>query len=49
MKKTDSSFFISGLMAIINEWLKDDCKDSTEHIISVMQTCLKYNEPDEQF
>ena len=43
------SFFISGLMAIINEWLKDDCKDSTEHIISVMQTCIKYNEPDEQF
>lgn len=34
-------FHISGLMAIINEWLKDDCKDSIEHIISVMQLCIK--------
>lgn len=34
-------FHISGLMAIINEWLKDDCKDSIEHIISVMQRCIK--------
>lgn len=33
-------FHISGLMAIINEWLKDDCKDSIEHIISVMQRCI---------
>ena len=34
-------FHISGLMAIINEWLQDDCKDSIEHIISVMQRCIK--------
>lgn len=34
-------FYINGLMAIINEWLKDDCKDSIEHIISVMQLCIK--------
>ena len=34
-------FFISGLMAIINEWLKDDCKDSLEHIVSVIQRCIK--------
>lgn len=34
-------FHISGVMAIINEWLKDDCKDSIEHIISVMQCCIK--------
>jgi len=33
-------FHISGLMAIINEWLKNDCKDSIEHIISVMQRCI---------
>lgn len=33
-------FHISGLMAIINEWLKDDCRDSIEHIISVMQRCI---------
>ena len=33
------SFYISGLIAVINEWLKNDCKDPVEHIISVMQTC----------
>lgn len=33
-------FHISGLMAIINDWLKDDCRDSIEHIISVMQRCI---------
>lgn len=35
-------FYINGLMAIINEWLKDDCKDSIEHIISVIQLCIKH-------
>lgn len=34
------SFYINGLMAIINEWLKDDCQDTVEHIISVMQICI---------
>lgn len=34
-------FHINGLMAIINAWLKDDCRDSIEHIISVMQQCIK--------
>ena len=35
-------FYISGMMAIINEWLKDDCKDPIERIISVMQTCIRH-------
>ena len=34
-------FHIAGLMAIINEWLKDDCKDSIEHIVSVIRLCVK--------
>lgn len=34
-------FHINGLMAIINEWLRDDCRDSIEHIVSVMQRCIK--------
>lgn len=34
-------FFMNGLIAIINEWLKDDCKDSIEHIVSVIQLCIK--------
>ena len=33
-------FYIHGLMGIINEWLKEDCGDSVEHIISVMQICI---------
>ena len=36
------SFYIKGLMAIINEWLKDDCRDSIEHIISVIQICINH-------
>ena len=31
-------------MGIVNLWLRDDCKDSVEHIISVMQNCIaKYD------
>ena len=33
-------FFISGLMAIIDEWVQDDCRDSVEHVIDVMQMCF---------
>lgn len=33
-------FYIMGLMAIINEWIKNDCSDSVEHIISVIQRCV---------
>ena len=34
------AFYISGLMAIISEWLKDDCRDSIEHITSIIQHCI---------
>ena len=33
-------FYMNGLMGIVNLWLRDDCKDSVEHIIAVMQTCI---------
>ena len=33
-------FYINGLMGIVNEWLKEDCKDSIEHIIPVMRICI---------
>ena len=33
-------FYINGLMGIINEWLKEDCKDSVEQIISEMRICI---------
>lgn len=35
------AFHISGLMAIVTEWLKGNCDDSVEHIISVIQICIK--------
>lgn len=31
------AFHISGLMAIITEWVKNDCVDSIDHIISLIQ------------
>ena len=34
-------YHISGLMAIINEWLKEDCRDSVEHIVAIVQLCIK--------
>lgn len=33
-------FYVRGLMAIVSEWLKKDCADSVEFIISVMQRCV---------
>ena len=35
------AFYISGLMAIIREWLKNGCSDPVEQIIGVMQLCVK--------
>lgn len=35
------AFYISGLMAIIEKWLQDDCRDSIERIASVIQGCIK--------
>lgn len=38
-----TAYYIRGLMAIIDEWLKNDCEDSIEHVISVMQRCVVYH------
>lgn len=35
-----TAFYIHGLMAIISEWLKNDCADSVEHITAMMQRCV---------
>lgn len=35
-------FYMNGLMAIIKCWLKNDCQDSIEHIISVMERCVMH-------
>lgn len=34
------SFYISGLMAIVTQWVKRDCTDSVESIISVIIRCV---------
>ena len=34
------AFYIQGIMAIITQWLKDDCKDTTEHVMKVIQDCV---------
>lgn len=35
------AFYIKGLMAIISEWLKNDCADSVDYIAGVIQRCAK--------
>ena len=35
------AFYIQGLMAIISEWLKNDCVDSIADIVNVIQRCVK--------
>lgn len=38
-----TAFYIHGLMAIIDRWLRDDCRDSIGHIVAVMQRCTKHD------
>lgn len=34
------AFFVNGLMAVITEWLKQDCADTVDHIADVMMNCV---------
>ena len=34
------AFYIHGLMAIISEWLKNDCTDSISHVSVIMEQCV---------
>lgn len=34
------AFYIHGIMAIITEWLKNDCKASIEYIMAIIQRCV---------
>lgn len=38
------AFYIHGLMAIISEWLKNDCVDSMADVVNVIQRCVKRRE-----
>lgn len=35
------AFYVQGLMAIVTQWMRNDCKDAIEEIIAVMQKCVK--------
>lgn len=34
------AFYINGLMAILSEWLKNDCEKSIKHICAIMEPCV---------
>lgn len=34
-------FYIRGLVGIVNQWLRDDCKDSIDHVIDVIRRCVR--------
>ena len=35
------TFYIKGLMAIISEWLRDDCADPIAYVVEMIQRCAK--------
>lgn len=39
-RKYIMSFYINGIMAIISDWLLDDCVDSVEHIMHIITDCI---------
>lgn len=43
-RKYMMSFFMNGLMAIVGEWLKEDCADSEEHLMTVIRRCIRQRE-----
>lgn len=40
-KRFIMEFYINGLMAIVAEWLKTDCKESPQEIVEIIQKCVK--------
>lgn len=39
-KKYIMAFYINGLIAIVMEWLKNDCKDTIEELTNIMIKCI---------
>lgn len=37
------AFYIHGLMAIVSEWLKNDCADSVAYVADIIQQCVKHH------
>lgn len=40
------SFYIHGMMAIIRQWIQNDCQDSINHLVDVLMICV--NNPHRQ-
>ena len=38
------TFCMEGMIAVIKLWLKNECQDSVEHVMKVMQKCIKNKE-----
>ncbi len=38
-----SSFYIHGIIAVVNQWIKDDCKMSIEEIAAIIKKCILRN------
>lgn len=41
IRKYMMSYYVQGLMAIVTQWLKSDCKEPVEQLIGIMQKCVK--------
>ena len=42
------AFYLHGLMAVISEWLKNDCAKPAEYIAGVIQRCVKRRAEEQQ-
>lgn len=40
-RKFWTAYYISGIWAIINEWINSDCKEPVERIISIIEDCVR--------
>lgn len=41
IRKYMMTYYIHGLMAIVTQWLKNDCKETVEQLIGIIQECVK--------
>ena len=35
------SFYVHGLMAIVETWLKNDCADSIDYVMELIDHCIR--------
>lgn len=47
-KKYRIAFYMKGILAVVNEWLKDDCRDDIEKIVGLLMRCIHRTEGDNE-